>query len=177
MGVIDVTTTARPLDRRRGKADAAGAAAAKAATAVTDIDRQLETIANLTEQQRQARYRVVEEAERLKRSLKAAGKRRAELVKDRKKAVAKAERARARAAAAESKYDKEVLADLVRREKEKDRTAATPVRELEAAPERTPEARADRGPARGPVPSRNSPARPLRPRGARPPARPPRPRG
>jgi hypothetical protein len=154
MGVIDVTTTARPLDRRRGKADAAGAAAAKAATAVTDIDRQLETIANLTEQQRQARRRAVEEAERLKRSLKAAGKRRAELVKDRKKAVARAERARARAAAAESKYDKEVLADLVRREKEKDRTAATPVRELEAAPERNPEVRAHRAPAKsaGPEP-------------------------
>jgi hypothetical protein len=116
-----VTTTARPLDRRRDKAGRTGAAAAAAQAAVTDIDHQLKTVASLAEQQEQALHRAVEEAARLKRSLKAAGKRRTELVKERKKAVARAERARAKAADAEAKYDKELLADLVRREKEKDR--------------------------------------------------------
>ena len=119
-----MTTTAPPLDRRRAKAAETSAAAEKARTAVTDIDRQLETVGNLTTEQEQALRQAVQEAARLKRSLKAAGKRRAELVKERKKAVAKADRARDRAEAAETKYDKEVLADLVRREKEKDRATA-----------------------------------------------------
>jgi chromosome segregation ATPase len=126
MGVMDVTTTARPLDRRRDKAGTASAAAAAADAAVTDIDRQLETLSSLTEQQQGALRRAAEETERLKRSLKAAGKRRAELAKERKKAVAKAEQARAKADLAEAKYDKEVLAELVRREKEKDRAAGAP---------------------------------------------------
>ena len=120
-----MTTTARPLDRRRDKAGSAGAAADAAQAAVTDIDHQLKTVASLTEQQEQALQRAVEETARLKRSLKAASKRRTELVKERKKAVAKAQRARARATAAEVKYDKEVLADLVRREKEKDRASSS----------------------------------------------------
>ena len=92
---------------------------------MTDIDRQLETLASLTEQQEQALRRAAEEPTRLKRSLKAAAKRRAELTKERRKAVAKAERARAKAALAEAKYDKEVLAELVRREKEKDRAGSS----------------------------------------------------
>ncbi len=125
MGVIVVTTTARPLDRRRDKAGAAGAAAAVAEAAVTDIDRQLKTLASLTEQQEQALHRAVDEAARLKRSLKAAAKRRTELAKERKQAVAKAARARAKAADAEAKYDRELLADLVRREKEKDRAGSS----------------------------------------------------
>ena len=152
-----MSTNPRPLDRRRDKAGAAGATAAKAEAAVTDIDRQLETVKSLTEQQEQALHRAVEEAERLKRSIKAAGKRRAELVKERQRAVTKAEQARAKADAAEAKYDKEVLADLVRREKEKDRASSsepapeeqsTAGKELEPAPERAPA-----------VPSRRTPAR------------------
>jgi seryl-tRNA synthetase len=92
-------------------------------------------------------HRAVEEADRLKRSLKAASKRRTELTKERRKAAAKAEQARAKAAAAEAKYDKEVLAELVRREKEKDR-AAPPGKELQPAPERSPAIPAHRVPAR-----------------------------
>jgi hypothetical protein len=113
------------LDRRRDKAGTAAAAATRAQAAVTDIDRQLETLASLTEQQEQALHRTAEEATRLKRSLKAAAKRRAELTKERRRAVAKADRARGKAASAEAKYDKEVLAELVRREKEKDRAGSS----------------------------------------------------
>lgn len=141
MGVITVTTTAQPLDRRRDKAGTAAAAATQAQAAVTDIDHQLETLASLTEQQQQALHRTVEETARLKRSLKAAAKRRAELAKERRQAVAKADRARSKAAAAEAKYDKEVLADLVRREKEKDRAGSSA-----PAPERS-RSRASRRPA------------------------------
>jgi hypothetical protein len=156
MGVIAVTTTAGPLDRRRDKAGAAGAAATKAQAAVSDLDRQLETLTSLADQQQQAVRRAAEESDRLKRSIKAAGKRRGELVKERKRAVAKAERARARAASAEAKYDKAVLADLVRREKEKDRATATaPGKELQPVPERAP-AVPERAPA---VPARRSPAK------------------
>ena len=133
-----MTTTARPLDRRRDKAGSAGAAAAAARAAVTDVDHQLKTIASLTEQQQQALHRATEEIARLKRALKAAAKRRAELVKERKKAVARAEQAKAKAKAAEAKYDKEVLADLVRREKEKDRAGPS-----------APEQSDGHGPARG----------------------------
>ncbi|GAA3955321.1 hypothetical protein [Actinoplanes auranticolor] len=140
MGVMDVTTTAQPLDRRRDKAGTASAAATAAEAAVTDIDRQLETLTSLAEQQQQALRRATEEAKRLKRSLKAAEQRRAELAKDRRRAVAKAGRARAKADLAEARYDKEVLAELVRREKEKDRSASRPAagKELEPAPERAP---------------------------------------
>jgi len=120
-----VTTTAPPLDRRRDKAGAAGATAAQTQAAVADIDRQLETLASLTEQQEQALHRTVEETARLKRSLKAAARRRSELAKERKQAAAKAARARVKAANAEAKYDKELLADLVRREKEKDRAGSS----------------------------------------------------
>jgi chromosome segregation ATPase len=124
MGVMMVT--AQPLDRRREKAGNANTAADKARAAVRDLDDQLKTIAGLTEQQQQSLRRAQDEVARLKRALKAAAKRRAELVQQRRKAVAKADRAKARAEAAEAKYDKEVLAALVRREKEKDRTAAAP---------------------------------------------------
>ncbi|MEV4637651.1 hypothetical protein AB0J80_09895 [Actinoplanes sp. NPDC049548] len=120
---------AKPLDRRRDKAGAAEAAADKARAAVTAIDNQLKTIATLSEEQQQALRRTTEEAARLKRSLKAAGKRRAELVKQRKKAVVRADKARQRARAAEAKYDKELLADMVRREKQRDRGNLDPAPE------------------------------------------------
>ncbi|MFC3386402.1 hypothetical protein [Couchioplanes azureus] len=121
-----MTATARPLDRRRDRATAAGDAAEKARAAVADLDHQLETIATLTAQQRDSLRRATDEAARLERSLKAAAQRRAELVKDRRKAVARAEKARAKARTAEAKYDKEMLAELVRREKERDRASHPP---------------------------------------------------
>ena len=148
-----MSTNPRPLDRRRDKAGAAGAAAAKAEAAVTDIDRQLETVKSLTEQQEQALHRAVEEAERLKRTIKAAGKRRAELDKERRKAVTQAEQARAKADEAEAKYDKEVLADLVRREKEKDRSSSSA-----PAPDEQPDAGQEPEPAPA-ASSRRTPAR------------------
>ncbi|AGZ38903.1 hypothetical protein [Actinoplanes friuliensis] len=112
-----MTSPAQSLDRRRDKASSAGAAADKAQAAVTDIDHQLDTIAGLTQQQKQALRHARDEAERLKRSLAAAAKRQSQLTRQRKKAVAQADKARGKAKAAEAKYDKEVLAELIRREK------------------------------------------------------------
>jgi len=143
-----VTTTARPLDRRRDKAGAAGTAAAQAEAAVTDIDRQVKTLTSLAEQQQQALHRAVDEVARLKRSIKAAAERRAVLAKERKQAVAKLARAKTRAARAEAKYDKELLADLVRREKARDRAEPTP----EHSRGRSPRRRAAAEPV--PVPER-----------------------
>lgn len=112
-----------PLERHRAKAGTTGAAADKARAAVADLDSQLATLTSLAEQQRQALRRAADETARLKRSLKAASKRQERLVKERVKAVARAEKAGARQATAESKYDRALLADMVRREKERDRAA------------------------------------------------------
>jgi chromosome segregation ATPase len=151
-----VSTSTPTLDRRRVKAASADAAADQAKSAVTDIDHQISTITDLTEQQEQALHRARDEITRLKRSLKAAGKRRAELTRQRKKAAAEAARARAKATAAEAKYDKEVLAELIRREKEKDR-AAQPDRTPDGAPAGTRRTPARRG-ATGPEPEQPSEA-------------------
>ncbi|UQU64421.1 hypothetical protein COUCH_36620 [Couchioplanes caeruleus] len=123
---MTVTATDQTLDRRRDRAGTAGAAAERAEAAVTDLDNQLRTIADLTVQQQQSLRNAVDEAARLKRSLKAARQRRAELLKARKKAAVKAGKARDKARAAEAKYDKQLLADMIRREKERDRAASAP---------------------------------------------------
>ena len=120
-----MTATDRTIDRRRDRAGAAGAAADQAAAAVTGIDSQLKTLADLTEHQQQSLRHAVDEAARLKQALKAARKRRTVLLKAREKAEARAEKARSRARGAEERYDKELLAELMRLEKEKDRAAAT----------------------------------------------------
>jgi hypothetical protein len=137
------TTSDRPspLDRRRDQASAATAAAEKAQAGVTELDNRLQTNASLTQQHAQALRNAVAEANRLKRALKTAGKERDRLTRARKKAVTRAKASAAKSAAAEAKYSKTVLADLVRREKEKDRaTSARPrpdsTRQLQSVPDR-----------------------------------------
>jgi hypothetical protein len=132
------------LDRRREQAASAASAAEKAQTGVTELDNRLRTNASMTQQQKQALRNAEAEVNRLKRSVKAAAKERDRLVKARKKAVDKAGKARTKAKAADAKYDKSVLADMVRREKMKDRadSARPPVEtggaELERVPDRSP---------------------------------------
>jgi hypothetical protein len=113
-----------PLDRRRDKAAAAASAAEKAQAGVTELDHRLATNGSLTKQQSQALRNALAEANRLKRALKAGAKERDRLAKARKRAVARADKAKARAGSADAKYSTSVLAELVRREKEKDRAAA-----------------------------------------------------
>jgi hypothetical protein len=122
------TTTDRPsspLDGRRDQAAAAAVAAEKAQAGVAELDHRLATNANLTRQQSQALRNAVAEANRLKRALKAGTKERDRLTKARKKAVTRADKAKAKAESADAKYSKTVLAELVRREKERDRVAAS----------------------------------------------------
>jgi hypothetical protein len=122
---MEKTVTAPTLNRRRDQASAAATAAEKAQAGVTELDNRLKTNATLTTQQSQALRNAVAEANRLKRALKAAAKEKDQLTQARKKAVAKAAKSKAKAAEAEAKYDKIVLAELVRREKEKDRASGS----------------------------------------------------
>lgn len=127
-----MTTPAKStLDRRREKSAAAHAAAEKARAGVTKLDQRLETNANLTREQTQTLRNIEAEAKRLRRALKNAGKERARLTKERRKAQNRAEKAESRAQAAEAKYDQSVLAEMVKREKERD-AAATAARSTAA---------------------------------------------
>jgi chromosome segregation ATPase len=127
------------LDRRRDQAAAAADAVEKAEAAVTELDHRLDTNASLTTQQSQALRNAVAEATRLKRALKAGSKEKDRLTKARKKAADRAQRTKAKAKAADDKYSKSVLADLVRREKEKDRAAAGKPAALKSVPSPAPE--------------------------------------
>jgi hypothetical protein len=138
------------LDRRRDRAAAAAHAAEKAQAGVTELDRRLETNANLTRQQSQALRNAVAEANRLKRAVKASAKERDRLTRARKKAVTRADKAKAKAGSADAKYTKTVLAELVRREKERDRAAASlPAPEQPAATTATRTAARKTAAARG----------------------------
>lgn len=112
------------LDRRREQSSAANAAAEKARSAVTDLANRLQTNADLTRQQTLALRNAEAEAKRLKRSLKTQSRDRQRLEKAHQKAVAKAAKASRRAEDMDDKYSKTVLADMVRREKERDTAAA-----------------------------------------------------
>jgi hypothetical protein len=131
---METTVTAPALNRRRDQASAAATAAEKAQAGVTELDNRLKTNATLTTQQSQALRNAVAEANRLKRALKAAAKEKDQLTKARKKAVDKAAKSKAKAAEAEAKYDKTVLAELVRREKEKDRASGSSANGAAARP-------------------------------------------
>ncbi len=109
------------LDRRRAKAQAAKEAADAAKQRVSALDDRL--VANGTQAQehetalRQAR----DEVARQKKAIRASAKLREQLQRARKNAEASAAKARRKAHAAEDKYDKAVLAEMVRREKDQDR--------------------------------------------------------
>src|SRR4051812_39938517 len=123
-GVFMATATDRrstQLDRRRDQATAATEAAEKARARVTELDNRLQTNANMTRQQTQAWRNAMAEANRLKRALKTGAKEKERLTKARRKAKARTEKVRAKAEAAEARYEKTVLAEMVRREKERDR--------------------------------------------------------
>jgi hypothetical protein len=134
------TPATSALDNRRAKSSAANAAAEKARAGVTELDHRLQTNANLMEQQAQALRHAESEAKRLKRALKVADTERGRLAKQRAKAAARAAKAQSKAEAAEAKYDQVVLAELVKREKARDRAEATvdPATNAPAASRPTP---------------------------------------
>ena len=146
------------LDRRRGKAQAAKDAADKARGGVADLDTRIAANASQTQQDQAALHRARDEVIRLKRALKAAAKEGVALQARRKKASTVAVKADAKAKAAETKYDQAVLADIVRREKARDRTAAATAKPAAPAPTAATPAK----PA-APAPTAAAPAKPIAP--------------
>jgi hypothetical protein len=116
---------ASKLDRRREKSRIAHEVAERAAAIVAAVDAQLTANAGQTEQDQAALRNARDEVVRLKRALKSADKDRAALRKRRANAGALTARAQVKAQRAEKRYDQEVLADIVRREKDRDRAAAS----------------------------------------------------
>jgi chromosome segregation ATPase len=108
------------LDRRRDKARAATAAADTARQKVADIDARRTTIDTEIQQHETALQQARDEVKRRTKALKESAGRRDKLRKDRARAVAAATKARRKARAADEKYDRAVLADLLRREKKRD---------------------------------------------------------
>jgi len=128
VSTADTTTTDRrsPLERRRAAASAAAGAAEKARARVAELDRRLQTNATMTTEQSQALRNATAEVARLKRALKGVARERDGLAKDRRKAAGRADKAGAKAKRADDKYSKSMLAEMIRREKDKDLARVSP---------------------------------------------------
>jgi chromosome segregation ATPase len=138
-----VTATDRrssQLDRRRDQASAAADAAQQARAAADQLKARLETNATLERQHSKALGNASAEVTRLKRALKAVGEERKRLSKEHDKAGAKAKKAAAKSEDAEARYEKTVLADLVRREKQRDRSQSAQPKALAPVPDSAPAA-------------------------------------
>jgi hypothetical protein len=145
------------LDRRRTRAADAAKAAEQAQARVTELDNRLQTNASMTTQQKQALRNAEAEVARLKRLLKAGARERDRLAKARKKAADRTAKAQAKSKAAEAKYDKSLLTDLVSREKAKDRAGAaqpptaSTTKDVVPLPERLPATTAPASTARAKI--------------------------
>lgn len=128
--VADAST----LDQRREKARVAQEVADRALESVTAIDAQLAANTAQTERDQAGLRHARDEIVRLKHALKTAAKDRNTLRKRQGKAGAAALKAKARAQRAEKRYDQEVLVEIVRREKDRDRAAASAVEAAHPAP-------------------------------------------
>jgi hypothetical protein len=163
-----------PLDRRRDRAADAARSAEQAQAGVTELDHRLQTNASMTTQQKQALRNAEAEVARLKRALKTGAKERDRLTRAHKKAADRAGRAQAKSKAAEAKYDKSLLADLVRREKAKDLAGAAkpPVasttKDVAPLPERLPATPAPATPVKSPVAAKAAPVKSTAPTKAAP---------
>jgi chromosome segregation ATPase len=111
------------LDRRREKAKAARATADAAQQRLSGLDDGLAANTAQTRELEIALRRASDEVSRLKKALKASAKKNQQLTASGKKAAASVAKAQQEAYAAESKYDKAVLADMVRRERNRDLAA------------------------------------------------------
>jgi hypothetical protein len=116
---------ASALDRRREKARIAQEAAERAQESAAVVDAQITANTAQAERDQAALRHAHDEIVRLKRALKSAAKDRTALQKRHGKAGAAATKAQGRAQRAEKRYDEAVLAEIVRREKDRDRAAAS----------------------------------------------------
>jgi chromosome segregation ATPase len=122
---MDTTTStdtaergARVLDRRRDRADVARKAAEAAQARVADLDARLAAGEEQLREHEAALEAARQEITRRKKAIKATGKQRGKLQKARDAAWRAAAKSRRKAVAADAKYDKVVLAEMVRREKD-----------------------------------------------------------
>ncbi|MDT7685867.1 MAG: hypothetical protein QOG57_6177, partial [Pseudonocardiales bacterium] len=114
------TKSSSNLDRRREALRERAGAAAAAGAKVSSLDEQLDATA-LAHRDNEASLRAaLDRVAGLKKAIKAAEKQRDKLRAARKAARRADAKARQRAAAAEARYDRAVLAGMVRREKERD---------------------------------------------------------
>jgi chromosome segregation ATPase len=111
------------LDRRRERAQATKVAAKAAQQRLHRVDDQLAANAAQTREHEAALRTASDEVARRKKALKAAAQNKKRLTANRKKAAGAATRAEQKSTAAEGKYDAAVLADLVRRERDRDLAA------------------------------------------------------
>jgi chromosome segregation ATPase len=114
------------LDRRREKLQANKTAARAAIDAIADLDARLDHNSSQTREYEAALQAAVDQVAALKKAIKAAGKQQVQLDSARKDAQRAAAQAQQRAAAAEAKYDRAVLAEIVRREKDHDLSLHSP---------------------------------------------------
>lgn len=108
------------LDRRREKLQGTRAAAESAIGRIAALDELLETNSTRQREHEAGLQAALDRVATLKKAIKAATKRDSKLLTARKDARRLATRAQQRAATAETKYDRAVLADMVRREKDDD---------------------------------------------------------
>jgi hypothetical protein len=111
------------LDRRRDKSQSAKATAAAAQQRLDGVDSQLAANAAQTQDHEGALRRASDEVKKRKKALKTSAKQHQRLTASRKKAATSVAKAHQKTYAAENKYDKAVLADLVRKERDKDLAA------------------------------------------------------
>ena len=108
------------LDRRREAAKTAEAAADAAQQKLSGIDDRLAANTAQTQEQETALRRASDEVSRLKKALKASAKKNQQLIASRKKVSASVAKTQQKADAAGGKYDKALLADMVRKERNRD---------------------------------------------------------
>jgi len=129
------TGEARRLERRRDKLRAARATADSAAVQVTRLDAELTATASRIGELEAELAAARDNVAVVKRSIKAVEKQRANLRAERKQARRDQAAARQKADDAERRYDRAMLADMVRREKQQDLSRhAEPQAAIDAGP-------------------------------------------
>ena len=118
-----ITAEAAKLTRRRKKMQVAKSTAVAATANLANLERRLEALTALRRQQRAALREAKNKQRALEKAIKASSKERTSLRESRKGARKAAAKARRNAHEVEAKYDRAVLSDLVRREKQSDLSA------------------------------------------------------
>ena len=129
--------TSAELARRRSTLRKRQTGAERTGREVAELDKALERNAVRADEQESELRTTLDRVAMLKKTIKAGKKHRDKLRTGRKKAQDRDADARRRASTAEAKYDKAVMADMVRREKQRDLAQHDPRAAVAPAPELT----------------------------------------